>query len=341
MDFIKKNLWLFLGGGLTILLLLAAAAFLFLQISAFRRVNATLVTEENRLQQLHRRDPYPSETNVMLMQSNLALLNGYQQQLVDQLRQGQIEPRTMQPVDFNHYLQTTIRKLITQADQLKISLPQRFAFGFESYYREGRLPAIADVSRLTVQLQTVEALFELLCQIKISEIIALERQVFEQSATANAEPAAGVIRPRHQESAAPVETEKYPLAPSEAGGLYTREHITLTLQAHDEVILTLLNALASSGTAVTNQPKFFAVVSKLSMIATAGGEIIKKTPGAPARAGTPPRVATPETSEEPVQASEDARPHEERIVAGREMVQVLLGLDLYRLNPAAQGKAKP
>ncbi|MCX6997975.1 MAG: Amuc_1100 family pilus-like protein [Kiritimatiellaeota bacterium] len=337
MDFIKKNLWLFLGGGGAILLLLAAAVFLFWQISGFRRVNTTLAEAHDRLLQLHRRNPYPSESNVLLVQSNLALLESYQQQLADQLRRGQIEPQAMQPVDFNHYVHTTIRKMLAQAKQLNMTLPQKFAFGFEAYYQEGLFPANADVSRLTVQLQSVEALFELLCQIKISEIVALDRQVFEQREASDAGPVAVMSRPRGEASAPEIKA-LYPVAPPEAEGLYTREHITLTLQARDEVILTLLNALASSGTAVTSKPKFFAVVSKLSMTAAAGVES-KKAPEAALGARTPGKTAV--TPENPAPPVEDQRTHEERIAAGRETVRVLLGLDLYRLNPHPPGKAKP
>ncbi len=344
MDFIKKNLWLFMGGGLTTVLLLAALVFLFWQVRAFRRVNATLAEEQKRLEQFQHRSPFPSEANVQLVKSNLTLLERYQQQLADQLRQGQIEERKRQPVDFNYDLQASISKMFAEAKQQMMELPPKFAFGFESYYLEGRLPAMTDVARLTVQFQMIEALFHQLCQSRISEIVAIERQLFEQHTPGTAEPApaGGQTRVGAKEDSAAQSELKARLAvePPEARGLYTREHFTLTLKARDEIILALLNALASSGTATTDKAKIFAVVSKLTMSTAVSGD--KKTtdgaarrlePQPPDQDATPPGLARG--------SGEDTRPHEERIVAGREMMQVQMELDLYRLTGKPQENVAP
>jgi len=350
MDFIKKNLWLFIAGGLALALLLAAVVFLYWQVSGFRGVNTALSEEQDRLQELHRQSPYPNEANVQVVQSNLFLLTRYERQLTDQLRQGQIEERKMQPVDFNYYLQTTIPKMFAQAEQQKIGLPAKFAFGFDTYYHAGRLPALADVPRLTVQFQMIEALFHLLSAARISEIVSLERTRFDQITAPGGEPA-GVGRLQH---APPAEETaalkaKYAIEPPEAGGLYTREHFSLTVAGSDEIIMGLLNALARSGAAATNQQKIFAVVSRLSLTSYEPGE--KKTADGRRPAGGVRRPASRAAPPEPeaenpapggkVVPREDPRPQEERVIAGREVVEAQMELDLFRLTGKAQEPAAP
>ena len=188
----RKHMLLIVGGSIALVLLIATLFMLWKFYARYRTVNTGLISTTERLHGLssgkHR---YPCEENVALVQTNAAVLKAYFDDLFDTLKRGQVEPKKMEPAEFPLLLEKTIRKLLSQAAESGVTLPPRFAFGFDPYAL-GNLPNEEDVPRLARQLRTVEELCGLLYDAKVSDLGAIRRQVFEKLAT----PSSGASAPR-------------------------------------------------------------------------------------------------------------------------------------------------
>ena len=326
MEFIKKNLWLVVGGAIGSVLLLIALVYLFLHIRQYRADTASADEQQERLTQLITRKPGPTEENVQLVSSNLVVLEGYQKKITEALRAGQLSPRKMQPVDFNSFLKSTVDHMKDAAGKRGLVLPAKFDFGFKTYYGEGRLPAVGDVPRLTLQVQMVRALMEMLRVSKVAEVVSVERQIFEKGVLSTptvegeeGERTGGVV-------AVPTLQE-----PPNAHGLYTRERFVLTLRIRDESIAGLLNVLGRGEN--NERQRLFTVVTRLDLM---GG-------GLPKPSTAEAVAAAPAEGAEVVAGEKSAEPkkREERIIAGADNVTVRLDVDVYRFTDEAGEKAKP
>ena len=314
MEFIKKNLWLVVGGAIGLVLLIVACVFLVLHMRQYWEDTQNADMEQNRLEQLEKRTlAGPTEENVQIISSNFVTLEGCLKNVLGSLRQGQVEPRKMQPVDFNSFLKSTIDQMNESAKRQGLMMPAKFDYGFKTYYIEGRLPSTGDVPRLTIQVQMVKALMELLLKAKVTEVATIERQVFEHGLVATVEAPGGSVSSK----TASVNPSSY------ESQLYTIEHVTLTLQIRDKMIPGLLNALAQSSEA--EQPQLFIVVTKLD---ATGPDLPKVVVGT--------EEATP-AGDKPA----EPKKREERIVAGADNMKVQLDVDIYRFAGETGEKGKP
>ncbi|TAN37544.1 MAG: hypothetical protein EPN23_05135 [Verrucomicrobia bacterium] len=307
-------------------LLIVACIYLFLHIRQYLADTTSADGQQSRLVQLEGRKPGPTEENVRLVSSNSVVFESYLKKIAEVLQRGQVEPRKMQPVDFNSFLKSTIDYMNDAAKKQGLVLPAKFDFGFKTYYSEGHLPAVGDVPRLTVQVQLVRALMDVLRKSRVAEVSSVERQVFEKGAVAVAEEAESESRGRSR-GVAPGVTTLYPLEPSESQGLYTREHFVLTLRVRDEFIAGLLNALAGSSEA--GPVRLFTVVTHVDI----SGAGLPKSGVAGAATAVAPAEGVAVAGAEP-------KKREERIVAGAENTTVQLGVDIYRFAGETGEKAK-
>lgn len=351
MEFIKKFKVLAVGGVVALLLLIVAGVFLFLNIQKYLTDTGEADANQSRLTDLENRKPAgPDMANVQITSSNAAIKEACLVRLLADLRQGQVEPRKdMQRVVFNSFLKTTIDQMNEAAKKQAMVVPAKFDYGFKTYYTEGRLPANnADVPRLTVQVQQVKVLMDMMLQAHIAEILSIERQVFEEGVAAGAAaPAAGEGRRGAAVAAATTGAGPYPLEPPDAQGLYTREHFTLSMKSSDEHLAALMNMLAHN--LEHAQPRLFAVATKLEIIGASlskpGGAESEGGGGRAERPPTPaPQPVAEATGAADAAGSEKALPPKkrgERIVAGMDNVTVQLEVDIYRFAADTKEKAKP
>lgn len=333
---VRRHLGLIITGGISLLLVAILAVLLVRFQREYQRVRTGLRTAESRLQRLYERDPYPSESNVALVQSNLVALQDFYQKLCDTLRLGQIDSVRMEPADFPPLLDRTIKRLYERAREGGVKVAPRFAFGFERYAL-GSLPNKEDVDRLTVQLRTVEKICELIFKSKVNEIVAVERTVFEQGVIERTE---GMGRRRgfveEEASAAPVEVWRDP------SGLFTRETYTITFVANDATVVNVLNELAKVGMiAVVSSVELVGEVPQVKAAESAGtvGRALSQTM---ASASPPTPLVSPEATAAPtVSAAKEPPPHEERVVAGRALVKASVQIRVYRLLGSAQSEENP
>ena len=319
---LKKNMTLIVGGAIAVALLVILLVLLLKFNSSYQQVNRQLQSAQQRLTILNARDPFPSEDNVTMVRTNLAVLQGFFGTLMASLQKGQAEVAKMEPSQFNLLLDQTSRRLFAAAAKAKVAVPRGFPFGFDRY-AAGTLPDSVDVPRLAIQLEEVGYLCGLLYLSKITELSAVERPVFE----ASARPTVAVetyVDPRMQRygGGAPATTAT-PANPADTykdpSGLFSRQRYTLTFRASDTAVLAFLNRVAASSR--------FIVVTRLQMENEAG---VPKAAAALAAAATPAAPGAPAAS---------LPTREQRIVAGREPVRVIVEVEVYRFHSPDAGEA--
>jgi hypothetical protein len=352
--FIKQYRALVTGGGISLILLLGAGVFLFLQIQQYAADTSEADGNQNRLNELEQRQPGPTAANVAIVASNAVAVEASLKKLLLELRRGQVDPLNKPRSVFNAFLKSNIDQMNKTAEKLGVVVSAKFDYGFKAYV-EGQLPATQDVARLTVQVQLVRALVDLLLDAKTAEIVSIERQVLEDGLAAPAtagEPSGRGEGGRGEggRGAAPTTTASvYPLEPPDAQGLYTREHFTLTLRMTDERLAYLMNVLSRSVTVGTQQ--MFAVVSRVNItgvgLSKAGGAEPEAAGGRGERppvisAAPPPEAPPPADGSVPLEKPALPKKRGERIVAGMDNVTVQLDVDIYRFAEAvAKEKGKP
>lgn len=333
---LRKNMVLIVGGGVAGVLLLITLFMLFRFQRRYEGVNSDLRASQQRLDALYARDPFPSEENVLLVQTNLGVLQTYFDGFYGELKTGQIEPVKMEPAEFPLLLGKTMERLRAKAGEAGVALPPRFAFGFE-HYAVGALPNAGDVPRLVIQVKTVEELCKILFGSKISEMVSINRQVFEAGVVPAGgdewgEGRRGSRRRGAGQQQSPVadesgESQEY----VDASGLFSREHYVVTFKGKDAAVVEVLNRFARS--------KMFVVTSRMDMVnevpipkvqAALTPAVVVTKPGSGGAMVAP--VAGPKA---------EAPMHEDRIVAGRESVKATLELDVYRFIAGEMREAQP
>lgn len=304
--FIKKHPVFTLCLAVTVLLLIGAGAGLFVSARMYSRKALALDAVTTRLQQLYRRDPFPVAANVNREAENLKDVIDRYNELNELLRNGQINLQPMEAADFMQFLEKSMRKLRDRLKNARIKFPEKYAFGFDKY-AGGQLPASGDIPRLVQQLKIIEALCDIIEEAGIAELVAIERENFEQARGASA---SGGRRGAASPEAA---------VSSDGDQLMSSQHVNISVKARENAVINMLNLLAS-------RPMFM-VVTRVEMTnplqeSNSGGPasapaVAARTPGAPGAPGTPELAA-----------------RERQVILGREELDVKLGLDVYQFAPS-------
>jgi hypothetical protein len=344
---LRKHIFLLVSGGICLVLLVAATMFLLKGRTSYAAVDGDLQTALTRLDRLQKRSPYPSRENVARVRKHHEALSRFLADWVGDLRKGQMEPESMEAAAFKKVMEKTINDLYAEADE-RMLLPERFAFGFDKYYVEGAFPKDADISRLTIQLKTIQRLFGLLRESKVTELVSIERDRFDERHVSELE-----ARLHEGMVVDAVETAQKLGAPGEEDSdLYDRERYTIKVVSPEDAFWDLLDALSQSS--------LFAVVRDVQLLNethAAGFAMpgMKPRPGRPGAGRPGAGLAMEDLSRvyEPIEgfgprARAVARPpegeaqdllpeaHDERIVAGREMLTAEITLDVYRFAATAE-----
>lgn len=228
-------------------------------------------------------------------------------------------PDPMERAAFPAEIERVTRRLRNEAAEAEVKVAETVAFGFERYAR-GNLPMQEHVPRLVVQLRTIEALCQILFQSKVSELVSVQREVFDVERTqvpaADAPGRRGVRQPSEVVAAPTVAVE-----PEGVKGLYTRERYTLTFMATDPALRAVLNRMASA-------PMLMVVRNLELRNEMAVG-------GAPAQRLSERLRPRGEAQRPTGERERDARrpqAAEERVVAGLERIRVVMELDVYRFE---------
>lgn len=317
--FIKKHPVFALCMGVTVLLLLGAGAGLFLSAGLYSRQALALDAVTARLQQLYRRDPFPAKANVRTEDENLKDVVDRYNELNELLRAGQVNLQPMEAADFMQFLEKSLRKLRDRLQTARIKFPEKYAFGFDKY-AGGQLPSSGDIPRLVQQLKIIEALCDILRESAIVELVAIERENFEQAGRGGTDASGGRRGTPAPEAA---------VAASDEGKLVASQHFKISVKAKENAAIEMLNLLAS-------RPMFMVVtrveVANPRQEYSAGGPA--STPAVAASTSGKPVVSGASNTSGVSGAESESVARERQIVLGREELDVKLDVDVYQFVPS-------
>ena len=161
---------------LLIILGLACAALGYLTLGEKGRYAEALQSYQTGMEKLSRLRglaPYRNAENLAKVQDQVKnykeLTLGIQSDLVT--RQGPIA--VMEPAVFQGRLRDLVSRVIEHATQRGVTLPEKFYLGFEKY--ENELPRNDITGILNWQLDTVQAVVNRLIDLKVSQIVSIQR----------------------------------------------------------------------------------------------------------------------------------------------------------------------
>ena len=326
-------------GGVAVLLVAAALLYaLFNAKGHYAEVSDGLMMVQSRLSRLSARAVFPSEANVQTMGKQLNIYQEYLDGLFTAMREGQTPDQPLDRDGFRKMLEDTLRQLGNNARAKSVAIAPELAYGVQRYI-EGAPPADEDLPRLSDQLRSIAALCNILFEAGIGQLDSVERTVFEKDAQLAApveEDFGRRGRGRAEESAAAPapSTELF----QDPDGLFTKEHYVLTYRAQDAANGKVLDRLA--------QGTPFVVVTRMEITNPARpAVVVPKTEEAPPAAARPTSTAGwqsmgPRGPADGEKKEPEILPRELRVVAGQELPNVRLEVDLYRFAAAAAAAEK-
>ena len=335
----RKHMPLLIGGAVALLLAIALFYLLFSAKGRYAEEASLLSRAQGQLRRLSSREVFPSESNVQTMGKQLGIYREYLDGLYASIREGQSADEPIDRDRFRRLLEEGLRRLLNDAREKSVALAPDLAFGVQRYV-EGATPADEELPRLVDQFRSIASLCDILYAAGIGELTAVERTVFEKEAqVAPVEEGFSrrTARGGRSEAAAPaVSTELY----RDPDGLFTKEHFALSYRAQDAATWKVLDRLSKGAP--------FVVVTKVDIANPARPAVV--LPKAAEKAPPPPKPvasggwsapgsAAPGSKEEPV-----ILPRELRVVAGQELCNVRLEVDLYRFAAVAragEGEVNP
>ena len=335
----RKHMPLLVGGSVALLLAIALFYLLFSAKGRYVGEASALATVQGRLQRLSSRAVFPSEANVQIMGKQLGIYQEYLDGLYASMREGQISDEPVDRDRFRRLLEDGLRRLLNDARAKSVALAPGLAFGVQRYV-DGTPPSDEELPRLVDQFRSIAALCDILYAAGIGELVSVDRTVFEKDAQA-APVEEGFnrrgLRNRPDAAAAAPSTEVY----KDPDGLFTKEHYVLVYRAQDAATWKVLDRLSKGAP--------FVVVTRLEISNPARPTVVlPKTEEQPAE--TPVPVAAggwvaPGSAASAGREAPPILPRELRVVAGQELCDVRLEVDLYRFaevaRAAAEGEENP
>jgi hypothetical protein len=185
----RKNSTLIVGGGVALLLLIAALVFLFMSRGSYLENRDAYESTRRKLDQLNNRNPFPSTENVDLLKENLALLTNNYAGLRGKIEAAQIPVEAIEPARFAPMLEAAISDVLERAAAAEVTMPSVAGLGFKDY-AEGKLPPNDPkvLARLVVQVRTLQDVIGAALDAGVSSVDLLQRDDFELRAAPEPEP---------------------------------------------------------------------------------------------------------------------------------------------------------
>lgn len=324
------------GGGI-VLVLAGGAVFGLVRFQGiYAKAESELKSTKDRLDRLNRRNPFPSEENITVVQQNRDRIKDFVSHLQADFRTGQVAEETMEPAQFAPLLEKASREVFAKALAAGVKLPERFGLGF-GRYMAGQLPSSNDIPRLVVQARSISTVCGILFEARISELVSVERTGFEGQGGADT----GVNALRAPLSGAPdgasTSLLSMGLPPVESNALFSAERIAVSFLSHENAAWEVLNGLARS--------PLFAVVKHVEFANEANAKLLVGRQPVP---GAAPVRPLPGTGPGGVgEAAPGSAPliiyprRDERVLAGRENVRVSLVVDVFRFAGPTPVEGRP
>lgn len=325
---VRKNLPLIVGGSIGLILVLAALGLLIKFQREFGKATSSLKGEQNRLESLRSRRPFPKEENVKLVNANLERVTRFKEEVLKAYRAGDVEVKTIEPAEFPPLLEKVANSLYQKAKASDVILSEKMDFGF-SRYIQGELPDQDNMDRLVYQVRSMQLLLDVLFDAKVKQVDSVERTVFEAAKSEAQEAPEEMVGRRSRRSRRGGEDMPSPtgmdtgdggsavVAVDTGEGLFTTERFKINFQTHESGLWNVLDKMASL------QP--FCAVKNVQISGPVPGKVqTSEAPASRNNAQGPTNQQMQEEIYEPV------------VIAGRESLDVALTIDFYRFPEAEQ-----
>lgn len=324
MTFFKKYMALVIGGGIALLLAIIVLVLLLVFSRNYAEIQDKLSSNQRELERLTAETTFPSVENVQRVEANLEELEQFRDELLESMSAHQPQIVQMERAVFITQLSRVWHRLRTKAVEQDVKVADNMYFGFE-LYAPGNLPMQQHVERLLSQLHSMNRIGEILIDSGVSEIVRVEREVFEEQRTPTAEEEPLTTRRR-----VPVEQDPRVPAPAVSArpqgvdGLFTRERFTVVFLSSEQALFEVLNRMAADPVLM--------IVRNLELHNEMGWGGVSAVTRLSSR--LQPRDTGGRLGEATGRQPELSRPPmlDDRVVAGRERIEVRMIVDVYRFE---------
>src|SRR5437667_4045758 len=176
MNWLKRNLFLVVGGVVALALLGFAIFFLLTRKNMVDEVTAELSTRTEEWKQLVAADPYPNQENIEKAKGEQKKLGEF----LDQTRKFFVPvasfPTNLDGATFKNLLETTISELVHDAEKSGVSLPSSNRYDFTFRPQRNSLDfAPATLVPLAMQVSEIKAICDVLFDARIQTLVGLRR----------------------------------------------------------------------------------------------------------------------------------------------------------------------
>jgi len=337
---LKKFMPLIISGAVALVLIALEVFFLLRYQGQYSEVKSELKRAESDVDNLMRRDPFPSDENVRIEKENYAKLSDQVDRVQNAMRSQQVEYSEWDtPTEFQIKLNPNLQELRTMADQLGVGLPQNYHFSFAKY-AQGELPDSGDVARLSRQLQMIKTVCEILFKQRIESLEGVERTEFDSDGAAGriAPPTSAGRRGRRGDFDAPAAAAESDEEgePRDDQGIYAWEELSVTFNTKEQALWNVLRTLANTELLVSVEDLEFNSGSEtLENIKRPEYASVSRASRQPGGFGVIDRSGVERTRVEAGAGEEEGEekvipPREERVIAGDSTLNVVMKLKIYR-----------
>lgn len=173
MQWIKRNLFLVVGGAVALGLLGLAGFYLLTKIQQDKTVTEQLDAATQKLETLAKRDPYPNPENIKSAKEEEDRLQKFLGNVEKHFASAPY-PKQLSPMDFRTYLESTRAELTEQAQHAGVELPTNYWFSF-SAQKSAMTFSAGSLEPLASQVADIKAICEVLFDAKINSLVWLRR----------------------------------------------------------------------------------------------------------------------------------------------------------------------
>jgi hypothetical protein len=173
MQWIKRNLFLVVGGVIALALLGLAGFYLYTRIQQDQDVTEKLDAATKKLEAEAKRDPYANTENIKSASDEVKRLQGFLGDVEKHFGAAPY-PKKLDNLAFRTYLETTRAELINDAQKAGVELPTNYWFTFGA--QKGAMTfSAATLQPLASQLADVKTICDALFDAKVNSLVWLRR----------------------------------------------------------------------------------------------------------------------------------------------------------------------
>jgi hypothetical protein len=173
MQWIKRNLFLVVGGVVALGLLGFAGFYLYTKIQQDQAVTGDLDAATQKLEGLAKRDPYPNPENISAAKDEAKRLEGFLTDVEKHFLPAPY-PKELNNMEFRTYLDTTQSRLLAEAKRAGVEVPTNYWFTFAA--QKGSMSFTpSSLQPLASQLADIAMICGVLFDSKVNSLVWLKR----------------------------------------------------------------------------------------------------------------------------------------------------------------------